>query len=56
MRDAHANPRALQKALFIKPLQFSYFQPIVKQIVVINFKILCLCIWLHDSKLSTQNV
>jgi len=42
-RDAHASTRALQKAQFIKPLQFSYCQPIVeqiigkKQIVVIKF-------------------
>jgi len=36
-RDAHASPGASQKAQFIKSLQLSYFQPIVKQIVVIKF-------------------
>jgi len=37
MRDAHASTRTWQKAHFIKSLQFSYFQPIVKQIIVIKF-------------------
>jgi len=35
--DAHASPSASQKAQFIKSQQFSYFQPIVKQIVDIKF-------------------
>jgi len=32
-----ASPCGSQKAQFIKSLQFSYFQPIVKQIIVIKF-------------------
>jgi len=42
---AHASSRASQKARFIKSLQFSDFQPIVKQIVVIIFMKFYVCIF-----------